>query len=146
MLAKPGVHARILVLCTGNSCRSQMAEGWFRHLGGEAVEVDSAGSRPAGYVHPLAVRVMAEASVDISGQRSRPISDFLGQAFDYVITLCDEAAEACPVFPGRAARLHWGFEDPADAEGDEAQRLEVYRRVRDGLRTRVESFLKEISS
>ena len=145
-VAKPGVHARILVLCTGNSCRSQMAEGWLRHLGGEAIEVDSAGSRPAGYVHPLAVRVMAEAGVDISGQRSKPMSDFLSQSFDYVITLCDDAAEACPVFPGRATRLHWGFEDPADAEGDEAQRLEVYRRVRDGLRTRVESFLKEISS
>lgn len=144
-MATPGDVARILVLCVGNSCRSQMAEGWFRHLGGHAVEVYSAGSHPAGHVHPLAVRAMAEAGVNIRRQHSKPISDFLDQSFDYVITLCDEAAEACPVFPGRAARLHWGVEDPAEAEGDEAQRLEVYRRVRDGLRARVGSLLKEIS-
>lgn len=139
----PGRGRSILVLCTGNSCRSQMAEAWLNRLGQGNVEAFSAGSRPAGYVHPLAVRVMAETGMDISGHRSKPINDFLGQAFDYVITVCDNAAEACPVFPGKGVRVHWGLEDPARAEGDEIQRLQVFRRVRDGLRERIEAFLAD---
>lgn len=132
---------RVLALCTGNSCRSQMAEAWLHRLGRGNVAAFSAGSRPAGYVHPLAVRVMAETGTDISRYRSKPISDFLGQAFDYVITVCDDAEEACPVFPGKGIRVHWGLEDPARVEGDEIQRLQVFRRVRDDLRQRVEAFL-----
>ena len=139
-----GTKRSVLVLCTGNSCRSQMAEGWFRHLSGGGIGAFSAGSHPAGSVHPLAVRVMSEVGVDISGHFSKPISDFLGQSFDYVITVCDDAAEVCPVFPGKAARLHWGLEDPAQADGNEAQRIDVFRRVRDLLRTHVEALVKEI--
>jgi len=134
---------RVLVLCTGNSCRSQMAEAWLNSLGRGNVEAFSAGSRPAGYVHPLAVRVMAESGLDISGHRSKPVNDFLGQPFDYVITVCDDAAESCPVFPGKGTRVHWGLEDPARAEGDEIQQLEVFRRVRDDLRQRIGDFLAE---
>ena len=89
---------------------------------------------------------MAEAGVDLAGQRSKPVSEFLGQAFDYVITVCDDAAETCPVFPGQGIRVHWGFEDPARAEGDENQRLQVFRRVRDGLRERIEVFLAETAA
>ena len=118
-----------------------MAEAWLNRLGRGNVQAFSAGSRPAGYVHPLAVRVMAETGIDISGNRSKPIGDFLGQAFDYVITVCDDAAETCPVFPGKGIRVHWGLEDPARAEGDELQQLQVFRRVRDDLRQRIEAFL-----
>ena len=120
-----------------------MAEAWLNRLGRGKIEAFSAGSRPAGYVHPLAVRVMAESGVDISGHRSKPINDFLGQAFDDVITVCDDAAESCPVFPGKGVRVHWGFEDPALAEGDEQEQLQVFRRVRDDLRQRVEVFLAD---
>jgi arsenate reductase len=108
---------RILALCSGNSCRSQMVEAWFRALAPERVEAFSAGVRPVGFVHPLAIRVMAEAGIDISSARSKPIDDFLGQPFDYVITVCAPAAEACPVFPGKAVRLHWPLDDPAEALG-----------------------------
>ena len=142
----PGRGRSILVLCTGNSCRSQMAEAWLNRLGRGKIEAFSAGSRPAGYVHPLAVCVMAETGMDISGYRSKPINDFLGQAFDYVITVCDDAAESCPVFPGKGLRVHWGFEDPARAEGDEIQRLQAFRRVRDGLRERIEALLAETAA
>jgi arsenate reductase len=120
-----------------------MAEAWLNSLGRGNVEAFSAGSRPAGYVHPLAVRVMAETGLDISGHRSKPVNDFLGQPFDYVITVCDDAAESCPVFPGQGTRVHWGLEDPARAEGDEIQQLEVFRRVRDDLRQRIGDFLAE---
>jgi len=122
-----------------------MAEAWLNRLGRGSVEAFSAGSRPAGYVHPLAVRVMAESGMDISGHRSKPVNDFLGQAFDYVITVCDDAAESCPVFPGKGLRVHWGLEDPARAEGDEIQQLEVFRTVRDDLRQRIGDFLAELS-
>jgi arsenate reductase len=121
-----------------------MGEAWLNRLGYGTIEAFSAGSRPAGYVHPLAVQVMAEAGLDISGHRSKPVNDFLGQAFDYVITVCDDAAESCPVFPGQGTRVHWGFEDPARAEGTENQRLQAFRRVRDGLRERIEALLAEI--
>ncbi len=125
---------RVLVLCTGNSCRSQMAEGWLRARFGDRIEAFSAGSQPSGYVHPLAIRVMAEAGIDISGGRSKHVGEFLGQPFDTVITVCDPAKEACPVFPGRAERLHRTFDDPAAATGSEAERLAVFRRVRDEIR------------
>ena len=134
---------RVLVLCTGNSCRSQMAEGWLRALYGDRIEAYSAGSDPAGYVHPLAVRVMAEAGVDISGGRSRHMGEFLGQPFDYVLTVCDSAAEACPTFPGKAERFHRDFYDPARAAGSEEEQLAVFRRVRDEIRAWLEELFGE---
>ncbi len=136
---------RILALCSGNSCRSQMVEAWFRALAPQRVEASSAGVRPAGFVHPLAIRVMAETGIDISSARSKAIDDFLGQPFDYVITVCAPAAEACPVFPGNAVRLHWPLDDPAEAQGDEPTRVEVFRRVRDEVRERVLVFLNEFA-
>jgi arsenate reductase len=122
-----------------------MGEAWLNRLGRGNIEAFSAGSRPAGYVHPLAVQVMAEAGLDISRHRSKPIADFLDQSFDCVITVCDDAAESCPVFPGKGLRVHWGIEDPARAEGEEIQQLEVFRRVRDDLRQRIGDFLAELS-
>lgn len=122
---------RVLILCTGNSARSQMAEGWLRAHAGDRFEVYSAGSQPTGQVHPGAVQAMAEIGVDISTHTSKSMRQFVGQSFDYVITVCDSAAEACPVFPGRAVRLHRDFTDPAKAP-PEAQ-AGVFRRVRDEI-------------
>lgn len=133
---------RVLFLCTGNSCRSQMAEGWLRHLAGDRFAVFSAGTHPAG-VNPDAVRVMNEAGVDISGQQSKSVGSFLGQHFAYVITVCDRANESCPIFPGMARRLHWPFEDPAHARGSEEQRLAVFRRVRDQIAARLRQFVEK---
>ncbi|HVF56918.1 MAG TPA: arsenate reductase ArsC [Pyrinomonadaceae bacterium] len=130
---------RVLILCTGNSARSQMAEGLLRRDGGERFEVHSAGTRP-GRVRPEAVEAMREIGIDISGQRSKSVDEFAGQKFDYVITVCDNARENCPVFPGRTKRLHWSFDDPAAAEGDAAERLSVFRRVRDEIRERLREF------
>ncbi len=124
---------RVLVLCTGNSCRSQMAEGFLRHLYGDRIEAHSAGSRPGGYVHPLAVRVMAEVGIDISSGRSKSMAEFFGLPFDVVVTVCDSAREECPVFPGAARMIHHSFNDPAAAQGDEAEVLAVFRRVRDEI-------------
>ena len=132
--------ASILILCTGNSCRSQMAEGVLRLLDPD-LEVNSAGTRPAEQVHPIAVQVMEEIGIDISGQSPRAVERFIDQDFDYVITVCDEARESCPVFTGRVKnRLHMGFEDPARATGTEEEILAVFRRVRDEIRTRFEQF------
>lgn len=131
---------RVLFICTHNSARSQMAEGLLRHLGGERFEVFSAGTE-ATYVRPLAIRAMAELGIDISQQRSKTLDRYLGEPFDKVITVCDTAAEACPVFPGAARRLHWSFEDPSKATGSEAEQLKVYRRVRDEIRSRIEKEL-----
>jgi arsenate reductase len=125
---------RVLVLCTGNSCRSQMAEGWLKALYPDRLEAHSAGSQPAGYVHPLAVQVMAEAGVDISAGRSKSLTEFLDQPFDYVLTVCDSAAEACPVFPGPARRVHRDFTDPAKVTGSEQEVLDAFRRVRDEIK------------
>ncbi len=133
---------RILVLCTANSARSQMAEGWFRQLGGARVAVESAGARPS-QVNPVAVEVMAERGVDISGHRSKSLDEFRQQSFDYVITVCDNAAQSCPVFPGPAERIHWSFPDPAAAPEGTA-RAETFRAVRDGLEERIRSFLREL--
>ncbi len=131
---------RILFLCTGNSCRSQMAEGWARHLKGGVVEAYSAGIETHG-LNPNAVRVMAEAGVDISGQRSKSVDELAGVQFDYVVTVCDHARESCPLFPGRARVVHKGFDDPprlAQSARTEAEALGHYRRVRDEIRAFVE--------
>ncbi len=131
---------RILFLCTGNSCRSQMAEGMLRQLAGERFDVASAGTHPAA-LHPGAVEAMREIGVDISGHRSKKVDDFLAQPFDWAIMVCDSAREACPVFPGAATQLHWSFEDPAAVEGTAAERRAVFRRVRDQIAARIRDFL-----
>jgi arsenate reductase len=134
---------RVLFLCTTNSCRSQMAEGILKAIGGDEFEVESAGAKPY-YVHPLAIKVLAEIGIDISSQRSKSVAEFVGQKFDYVITLCgDYAKDACPVFVGKAKeRLHWNFADPAEAEGSDTEVLSVFRKVRDQIKTKIEEFLK----
>ena len=127
---------RVLILCTGNSCRSQMAEGWVRHDLGGGVDVFSAGTHPT-TVHPLAAAVMAEAGADISAQRSKPLSEFWGQPFDLVVTVCDSAKEACPSFRGAARQVHESFPDPAGFVGTEEEILTRFRRVRDLVRERL---------
>jgi len=134
---------RVLFLCTGNSARSQMAEGLVNHFLGDRWEAYSAGTKPAGYVHPLAVRAMAELGVEIGGQRSKSVDEFRDAPFDLVITVCDDADRNCPVWLGRGRRVHIGFPDPAAATGSEAQRLAVFREVRDGLRQRILSYLEQ---
>jgi arsenate reductase len=131
---------RVLILCTGNSARSQMAEGLLRHDAGDEFEVYSAGVEPS-HVRPQAVEAMREIGVDISGHRSKSVDEFAGQEFDYVITVCDNANERCPVFPGKTRRIHWNFDDPAAVEGDEAAKLAVFRRVRDEIRQRLRPFI-----
>ncbi|GAB4136861.1 MAG: arsenate reductase ArsC [Planctomycetaceae bacterium] len=135
---------RVLFLCTGNSCRSQMAEGFLRELGGERFEALSAGANPAGDIHPLAVAVMQEEGIDISGQHSQSINDFLppaGEPPDLIISVCDSAAEKCPIFPAQVERWHWPFDDPAHAEGTEEERLAFFRRVRDEIKERLQKEL-----
>jgi len=127
---------RVLILCTGNSCRSQMAEGWVRHDMGDDAEVYSAGTEPS-VVHPVAIAVMAEAGVDISSHRSKALFEFLGQPFDLVITVCDSAREACPAFPGAAKRIHESFPDPAGVTGTKDEVLDKFREVRDLIRERI---------
>jgi arsenate reductase (thioredoxin) len=124
---------RVLFLCTHNSARSQMAEGFLRSLAGDRFEVASAGTE-ATRVHPLAIRAMADVGIDLRGHTSTIVDEFVGQPWDYVITVCDAANEACPVFPKKASRLHWSFEDPSQATGTDAQRLDVFRRVRDQIK------------
>ncbi|MBI4582875.1 MAG: arsenate reductase ArsC [Planctomycetes bacterium] len=135
---------RILFLCTGNSCRSQMAEGWLRHLAGGRAEVLSAGARPAGFVHPLAVQVMAEVGIDISNHESKSILRFVKNPPDLVISVCDSAAQECPAFPGRVARELWPFEDPTFSRGTEEFRLQEFRRTRDLIRDRIQAELERI--
>jgi arsenate reductase (thioredoxin) len=130
---------RVLILCTGNSARSQMAEGWLEDTAGERFEVESAGTRP-GQVRPEAIAVMKELGIDISGHRSKHVDEFKGQAFDYVLTVCDNAKESCPVFPSDSKRLHMGFEDPAALQGTEEERLALFRRVRDQIRDYLKTF------
>jgi arsenate reductase len=132
---------KVLFLCTGNACRSQMAEGWARHLKGDSIDAFSAGIAPHG-LDPRAVRVMAEAGVDISGHRSKHVDDLAGQPFDYVVTVCDHANEHCPIFPGATRRVHVSFEDPprlARNARSEQEALAHYRRVRDGIRAFIET-------
>jgi arsenate reductase len=132
--------ARVLFLCTGNSARSQMAEGFLRHLAGDRFEVFSAGIHPKG-LNPLAACAMREIGIDISGQRSKDVSEYLGQDFSWVITVCDRAKESCPVFSSSAKRLHWSLNDPAEAEGTEEDRLAVFRRVRDEIASHIRDFM-----
>lgn len=132
---------KVLFLCWGNSARSQMAEGLMKSLGFEQWDVKSAGTFPS-YVHPLAIRVMEEKKIDISEQTSKPYDQFLDETFDYVITLCDQAAASCPAFPGEGKRLHWPLEDPAMAIGTIDERMEVFRSVRDEIKTKIEELLK----
>ena len=131
---------RVLILCTGNSARSQMAEGLLRHFAGEEFEVESAGVEPSS-VRPQAIEAMREIGIDIRSHRSKSVDEFSGQEFDYVITVCDNARERCPVFPAQANRIHWSFDDPAAAEGDEASRLALFRRVRDEIAARLREFI-----
>jgi arsenate reductase len=128
---------RVLILCTGNSCRSQMAEGWINHLLGGHWQAHSAGTRPAAAVHPLAVRVMAEVGVDISGARPEHVDAYLDQAWDLVVTVCDSARESCPMFPRPVEQIHVSFPDPAEATGTAEERMAVFRAVRDDIRTRL---------
>ena len=123
---------RLLVICTGNRARSQMAEGWFRAVGGERVAVSSAGTEPKG-VHPIAIRVMSEAGVDISGHTSDHVDRYLGDDFDLVVTVCDSARESCPVFPGARRTLHYAFEDPDYPELSESELTDMFRRIRDEI-------------
>jgi arsenate reductase len=139
------MKTRVLILCTANSARSQMAEGLLRHEGGDRFDIASAGTLP-GRVRPEAIKVMGELGMDISGQRSKAVDEFLGQDFDYVITVCDTAKQSCPVFPRQTTMIHWGIEDPAATEGREDARLAVFRRIRDELRERLRGFIAEHAS
>jgi arsenate reductase (thioredoxin) len=137
----PGAPIRILVVCTGNSARSIIAEALLRHHGGDAFDVHSAGTEPATGINPLTERVLDEAGIDHSWARSKSVSEFLGQAFDYVITVCDEARQACPVFPGVHETLHWSYEDPAAVEGSDEERLAAFRSTLTTMADRVRSFI-----
>ena len=136
---------RVLILCTGNSARSQMAEGLLRHEAGDRFEVFSAGVEPS-HVRPLAIEAMRELGIDISAQRSKSVDVFANQKFDYVITVCDHANQNCPIFPGNTQRIHWSFEDPAAASGDKASQLNVFRRVRDQIREKLKLFTGSAAS
>lgn len=130
---------RVLILCTGNSARSQMAEGILRNIAGDRFEVESAGTI-ASFVRPLAIAAMAEIGIDISGHRSKSLDEFRDTPFDHVITVCDNANETCPIFPGAAKRIHWSFDDPAEAVGSDEQRLAMFRRVRDEIADKLRTF------
>jgi arsenate reductase len=142
-MTEPAIRRdRVLVLCTHNSARSQMAERLLRDLGRDRFEVASAGT-VATAVHPLAARVMEEIGLDLEGHSSKTLERYLGERWDYVITVCDQAGERCPLFPGPARRIHWSFEDPSAATGSEADRLASFRRVRDAIRDRLRAWLAE---
>ena len=141
-MAKP----LILILCTGNSCRSHLAEGILRAAVGEVAEVASAGSDPAGYVHPMAGEVMKEIEIDISAHTSKHLDKFLQREVHTVITVCGNADQACPIFPGQAEKHHWPFDDPAKATGSEEEIRAVFRRVRDEIRAKFEAYAAEIRS
>jgi len=133
---------RVLILCTGNSARSQMAEGLLRQACAGRFEVFSAGTHPS-VVNPLAVEAMRERGIDIGQHRSKPVDEFVGQRFDYVMTVCDNAKENCPLFPGETKRIHWSFDDPAAAGGSVDERLAVFRRVRDEIESRLRELIKD---
>ena len=136
----PTTRRRALILCTGNSARSQMAEGLLRHLAGDHFEVHSAGTKPS-FVRPEAIAAMAEIGIDLSGHSSKSAEEFAGQPFDVVLTVCDNARESCPVYPGALRMVHRSFEDPAAVEGSEAERLASFRKVRDQIRVYFETEL-----
>ncbi len=130
----------VLILCTGNSCRSHLAEGILGAAAGDFLNVQSAGSKPAGYVHPRAIQVMKDIGIDISGHRSKHMDEFLKQPVETVITVCGNADQACPMFPGQVNRYHWGFDDPAHATGTDEEKLAVFRRVRDEIKRVFEAY------
>lgn len=131
---------RVLFLCTGNSARSQMAEGLLRHLAGDKFKVFSAGVRPT-QLNPLAIKVMSEIGIDISKQKSKSIKEFFGQQFDYVITVCDNAKQVCPVFPGKYGKIHWKLEDPAGAQGSEEDKTKFFREIRNKIDKKIKKIL-----
>jgi arsenate reductase len=133
---------KILVLCTGNSARSQIGEGLFRHEGAGEYEVESAGTKPS-HVRPEAIAVMKEVGIDISGHRSKSVDEFSSHSFDYVVTVCDNARDSCPVFPAGSERIHWSFEDPAAVQGSDPERLAAFRRIRDQIHERVKAFYRD---
>jgi arsenate reductase (thioredoxin) len=139
----PTERRRVLILCTHNSARSQMAEGFLRSMAGDRFEVASAGTEST-RVHPLAICVMDEIGIDLREQSSKTLDRFLGDKWDYVITVCDSANERCPLFPGAASRLHWSFEDPSAVAGPDDERLAAFRRVRDAIRARLARWLDEV--
>jgi arsenate reductase (thioredoxin) len=136
---------KVLILCTGNSARSQMAEGLLREMGGDGMQVASAGVAPT-HVRPEAVAVMKELGIDISKHTSKSIDQFLTQPFDFVITVCDNANQHCPIFAGAGRRIHWSIEDPAVVTGNDETRLEAFRLARDELRRRLEKFIQDSQS
>ena len=140
------MRKRVLFLCTGNSCRSQMAEGLVNHYLGDEWKAYSAGTNPAGYVHPLAVQAMSELNIDITMQRSKSADEFREMELDTVVTVCDDAAENCPVWLGKGNKAHMSYRDPATASGSDEERLAVFRRVRDEIRQEVLGFLENGSS
>ena len=131
---------RVLILCTGNSARSQMAEGYLRHITGDRFAVESAGTI-ASFVRPQAIAVMSELEIDISNHTSKSLDQFRSQSFDHVITVCDNAGQNCPIFPGKANRTHWSFDDPAEATGSETDLHELFRRVRDKIAAKLDEFV-----
>ena len=134
---------KVLILCTGNSARSQIAEGLLREIGGKKFTVESAGVIKS-FVRPQAIEAMKEIGIDISGHRSKSVDEFTGQEFDYVITVCDNAKESCPVFPSNVKRIHWSFDDPAEATGSEEEKLAIFRRVRDEIREKLREFASSL--
>jgi arsenate reductase len=135
------IKQKVMFVCTENSCRSQIAEGLLRHVAGDDFDVFSGGAHPT-ELNPAAVEVMKEIGIDISGHRSKSVDEFAGQAFDYVITVCDNAKESCPVFPAATKRIHWSLDDPAAVQGSEEERLAAFRRIRDELRRNLQHFLQ----
>lgn len=135
---------KTLILCTGNSARSQMAEGILRHLAGNYMDVYSAGTKP-GTVNPFAIAAMQELGIDISKQRSKSLDEFIGQRFDYLITVCDNAKESCPAFPSWGKRIHWSFDDPAAAAGDAEHCLHIFRCIRDQIKDKMTAFVQEMA-
>jgi arsenate reductase (thioredoxin) len=136
---------RVLILCTANSARSQMAEGLLRQIAGDQFDVFSAGSKPS-IVNPLAIQAMEEREIDIRHHRSKHLDEFLQEPFDFVITVCDNAAESCPLFPGPAQRIHWSFPDPAGVEGSEEERLHSFRLVRDAIEQQLQAWVASLSA
>ncbi|MCA9016055.1 MAG: arsenate reductase ArsC [Planctomycetaceae bacterium] len=137
---------RVLILCTGNSCRSQMAEELWETLGAGEWQADSAGSKPSGYVHPLAIEAMRELDIDLSENTSKSLDQFTDQDFDLVVTVCDNAKESCPVFTRATLTLHWPFDDPADATGSDEEKMHTFRRVRDEIKAKIQTFLADESA
>jgi arsenate reductase len=136
----------VLILCTGNSCRSHMGEGILRSIAGDRLDVQSAGSRPAGFVHPMAIEVMREVGIDISGHESKSLEKFLNQPIHTVLTVCGNVDQICPVFPGQVERIHYGFDDPAHVNGSPDEVREAFRHVRDEIRSFLQGFATKFTT